>query len=234
MMKQAEDMARAGDRQGAEAMLRQLQSVLESLRMGGGTGGMGMAQHALDSMGAIARQQQSLIDRSQRLDGRGDQADGQLGQQNNGSGGNGAGNDSANAAGQAQQALRQQLNALRHSMGPQGGGESDQALDEAGKAMDRAARALKHGQPGQALGDQADALSAMRQAGPGVAGNRCSRMAAPASGQTDPFGRGPPGQSITDQGRYDLTAPTQMQESRRNPGRATPPRRRSRPAAGRA
>jgi hypothetical protein len=75
---------------------------------------------------------------------------------------------------QGQEQLQQQLEQLMQQLGEMGM-EPNGKLGQAGEAMGRAAGALGQGQPGGAVGDQGEALDALRQGAQGMAqqfGNR--------------------------------------------------------------
>ena len=170
MLARAEALARAGDSAGADAMMAQLQQLMESLQFGNSQRGSGAG--GLDRLAGLARQQQQLLDQSfQRENGV-------------------AGAPDQTASQQGQAALKRQLNALMKQM--QGAGlPASPDLERAGKAMGDAVRALGERQDESASQAQAQALAAIRAGAQalekilqGQAGGQ------DADGvQQDPFGR---------------------------------------------
>ncbi len=170
MLEEARELARSGARDQAQALLSQLQNMLENLRMvGPGQLGRGSneAQQTMRGMHDLMQRQQRLLDRSFRAEQQEEPDSMGLGrQQPDGMqsgvaqpGGNGQLGD---AAGE-QDALRHALGDMMRQLGEQTGQIPD-PLGRAERAMRDAGKALHAGRPGAAIGPQTDALAQLRQA----------------------------------------------------------------------
>ncbi len=205
MLDQIERMAKNGDRQGAQKLLDQLQSLMENLQKNRRQAGPQQNQNnPLDQLGRMIQEQQRLRDRTfrQGQDNRRQQQD--QGQQKN------------NQMGQLQQGqgdLRQQLERmleqLRKRQQGQGQGEGDEqgpgkdaadALNRAEQAMRDAENSLGQGDADGAVESQGRALSqlrrgaqamadAMQQGGPGDGPGFPEGPEADSAERTDPLGR---------------------------------------------
>lgn len=186
LLDRARDLARTGSRERARDLLSQLEDMLENLRAARSMSMRGSGGQAMRQMQDLMQRQQQLLDRSfrQSRQGRGQ------GQQQPG-GQNGSG-DAAQ-----QEALRRALGELMRQMGEQGG-DIPQSLGQAERAMRDAGEALGHGQPGQAIGPQTEALDSLQQAARAMAqqlagngdGQRDGRRGTNGPGDDrDPFGR---------------------------------------------
>ncbi len=182
MLDRLENLARSGDKQAAQALLQQLEQMMENMQMASpdmnGDDNDDMMS-ALDELGDMIRQQQDLRDRTfkQGQDQRAQQAQpGQPGQR----GKRGQPQQPGNSMGelrQSQQALRDRLNELlkelkqnglgQNQQGQQGQqGQGQQELDQlgrAGNAMGDATNDLGQGDADSAVDSQGQALDALRQ-----------------------------------------------------------------------
>jgi uncharacterized protein (TIGR02302 family) len=206
MLDQIERMARNGDRQSAQKLLDQLQSLMENLQKGRRQANPQQNQdNPLDQLGRMIQEQQRLRDRTfrQGQDNRRQQQQGQQGQQKRGQ----------NQMGQLQQGqgdLRQQLERLLEQLrkgqqGQQGAGEGEgndaaDALGRAEQAMRDAENSLGQGDADGAGESQGRALSqlrrgaqamadAMQQGGPGDGPGFPDGPEADQADRTDPLGR---------------------------------------------
>lgn len=170
MLDQIENMARSGARDAARQLLAEMQRMMENLRnarrMPQNMQGDGQMSEALQQLQEMIQRQQELMDQTFRLDQQGPQngqpQQGQPGQQPQPGQGLGQSlQDQLNQLGQGQQALREQLEELMRQLGEMGMGNNE-SLGQAGEAMGRAEGNLRGEQPGQAVGDQGEALSNLR------------------------------------------------------------------------
>ncbi len=210
MLDQIERMARSGDRQSAQKLLDQLQSLMENLQKNRRQAGPQQNQdNPLDQLGRMIQEQQRLRDRTFR---QGQENRRQQQQQQ----GQGQKKNGQNQMGQLQQGqgdLRQQLERmleqLRKRQQGQQQGEGDQqgagndaadALDRAEQAMRDAENALGNGDADGAADSQGRALSqlrrgaqamadAMQQNGPGDGQGFPEGPEAESAERTDPLGR---------------------------------------------
>jgi uncharacterized protein (TIGR02302 family) len=206
MLDQIEKMARSGDRQSAQKLLDQLQSLMENLQKNRRQAGPQQNQdNPLDQLGRMIQEQQRLRDRTYKE--RGNQNQQGQGQQKNGQ---------RNQMGQLQQGqgdLRQQLERMleqlrKRQQGQQQGGDPQQgpgndaadALNRAEQAMRDAENSLGQGDAEGAVESQGRALSqlrrgaqamadAMQQGGPGDGPGFPDGPEADQADRTDPLGR---------------------------------------------
>lgn len=167
MLSQIEELAKSGARDQAEQLLSEMQRMLENLQAGRPQmmpqQGMGQMEQMLDELGKMIQRQQELMNETHRLDRQQGQQ-GQPGQGNEG-----------DPMGRSPQELADQLRQLQESQGQLGqslqqlmerlldqGLQPNQQLGEAGKSMGRAEGDLGQGRPGEAIGDQAEALQQLR------------------------------------------------------------------------
>ncbi|MBX6328706.1 MAG: TIGR02302 family protein [Pseudolabrys sp.] len=176
MLDRIERLARSGNKEAAQRLLEQLQSMLENLQLAQPNAGDDLGDDmnsALDELGDMIRKQQQLRDKTfkQGQDMRRDRAPGDQRRQRLGD------------LKQDQQALRERLKKLldqlrQHGLTPgqkqpgeqaeQGGNEMDQ-LGEADAAMGNAESALGEGDADDAVDSQGKALDAMRKGAQGLA-----------------------------------------------------------------
>lgn len=188
MLKKLEDLAKQGSKDQARELLNQLRDMMNNLqarRGKQGQQGQGQSQMEgqLNELGKLLRDQQRLMDETFRQQGRqpGEQGDGgeeqggqqgqngeqgqqgQGGQGENGEGRQpGQGGQGMGSLAQRQGELGQRLNRLMEGLRGMGI-EPGEEMGEAGRSMGRAERNLGQGNPGEATGDQADALDALRR-----------------------------------------------------------------------
>jgi len=213
MLDRLENLARSGNREAAQQLLNQLQSMLENLQMArpGAQPDQGDDEmnQALDELGDMIRKQQQLRDRTYK-EGQDSRRDRQL---------NGRKPKMGDLQ-QDQQALKDRMNKLLEQLkkrgmgqqqgrqqqgqkgqkgqrgqqgqqGDQGGGEMDQ-LGEAGEAMGDAEGQLGDGDADNAVGSQGRALEAMRKGAQGLAQQmqqQQGQMGPGPNGQPSPNGR---------------------------------------------
>ena len=175
MMDQIEELARSGAREEAQALLQQLQDMMNNLQaqQQGQQGGQQSEMHQqMNELGDLMRRQQELMNETFRTDqmqqGQQGQQQGQQGQGQQGQGQQGQGmspEEFAEALRQLQEGqgqLQQDLQALMDSlegMGLQPG----EGFGEAGQSMGRAGEALGEAQGERAVGEQGQALEALRR-----------------------------------------------------------------------
>ncbi len=163
MLDMIEKLAQSGANEAAQQMLSQLEDILRNLQPGSPQQSQqGQAQDSplgqmLDQLSDLMRQQQQLMDETQRAP-----QDGQPGQQQ---GQQGQGMD---GLGDRQEGLGQMLQNLMDQFG-QNGMQAPNAFGDAGRSMRGAEGSLRDGNRDQALGDQGDALSKLREGAKGLA-----------------------------------------------------------------
>ncbi|NIJ41438.1 uncharacterized protein (TIGR02302 family) [Parvibaculum indicum] len=212
------DLARSGSRQQAQAMLQQMQSVLENLQMPQQAGPMSPGDKAMseavDKMGGLIRRQQELMDKTfrqqppqkgldsmgmpqqgdQSQDGMGQNGMGQGGMNEHGKGG-GKAPDLEGLAGE-QKALRDQLAKVLKQLN-ENGVKTPDALGKADNSMEDAEGRLKAGRADRATSSQGQAIEQMRAGAQGLADKlmqgRGGKGRGKGTARTDPFGRPSPG-----------------------------------------
>jgi uncharacterized protein (TIGR02302 family) len=209
MLDNIEDLAKTGARDAARQLLSQLQNMMENLRSGNPGQADPATQQAmqqLNQLGDMIRKQQALMNQTfgaeRGQDGHGKPLDEQQLKQ------------ALKDLQAGQQALGDALGKLLQQL--EGAGtQPNGKLGQAGEAMGRAAQALGQGEPGGAVGEQSDALDALRQG----AQNLAQQL---ASGQAEGSGDGmgtPGGQSDSDPlGRPMRNAGSDLGSSVKVPG----------------
>ena len=184
MLDQMEQLAQQGAREQAEQMLSQLENMLNNLQMGqqnqAGQQGQGEMQQQLNELGEILRRQQELMDETMQAergqqgeDQQGRQGEDQQGQQQPGGeqGQNrqpGQGREQAlRQLQQGQGELQQRLQDLMDGLG-QLGIEPSNEFEEGSGAMGRAGDSLGEGDGQTALGEQGQAMDALRRGAEGL------------------------------------------------------------------
>ena len=222
------ELAQSGARDQAQAMLQQLQAILENLQMPGQTGPMGpgeaaMAQ-AIDQMGEMIARQRDLMDQTFSAMQHGTEEHGGEGEtpgaglpgpvpQESGEGSA----PSLEALADAQQRLRDELGEILRRLG-EGGAEIPAALGNAERSMQDAEERLGDGRADRATGAQGQAIDEMRAGAQAMADQLMQGMAGRQEGRgrgqsrTDPFGRPMP-QSGPNQGA-DVTVPDKIDMQR--------------------
>jgi len=169
MLDQIENLARSGARDAAKQMLSQLQDMLENLQNGRQQAGDEQSQQMMQALSDLAdmiQKQQKLMDQTFQND-RGAGPDGrpmtkeELEQ-------------ALKQLQEGQQGLQQQLQSLMDKLQQQGM-DPNGKLGQAGEAMGRATGQLGKGKPGQAMGEQGNALDALRQGAQGLAQQLANR-----------------------------------------------------------
>jgi hypothetical protein len=154
------------------------------------------------------RQQQKLMDETQRMPQEGmggepQQGQGQQGQQ---------GQQGMGGLGDRQQGLSQMLQELMEQLG-QNGMQAPRSFGEAGRSMQGAEGSLREGDRDQALGNQGDALSKLREGAQGLARQMIQQSqgqqgsegrTGEASGDRDPLGRPLPSRGETSGPERDM------------------------------
>jgi uncharacterized protein (TIGR02302 family) len=215
MLDMIEKLAESGANDAARDLLAQLDEILRNLQPG--TSAQQMPQQGdsqigqmLDQLSDLLRQQQQLMDDTQRMPQQGE--GGEDGQQGDSAQGKGPG-DLADR----QQGLGQMLEQLMRQFG-QNGMDTPETFGQAGKNMDGAQGSLRQGDREGALGEQGQALDNLRrgaqslaqqmmQQGQGQQGSKGRN--GEARGDTDPLGRPMP-QHGTDMGPDKDMLPTEQ------------------------
>jgi uncharacterized protein (TIGR02302 family) len=213
MLDQARQLARAGARDEAKALLSQLQNMLENLRMSGPgqlPQGSKEAQQMMRGMRDLMQRQRQLLDRSFRAEQQ-DEPDGMGPGQPDGvqPGGNGQLGDAATE----QDGLRHALGEMMRRLGERTG-EIPDPLGLAERAMRDAGAALHAGQPGAAIAPQTEALDQLQRAAREVArqmqrqlggalGGRDDREGSAGNESGDPVPRDPLGRPLPTNGAFD-------------------------------
>ncbi len=173
MMDQIEELAKSGARDEAQQLLSQLQDMMNNLQAGRQQqqqqgGEQSEMRQQLDQLGEIMRRQQELMNETFQMQQgqQGQQQPGQQGQQGEqGQGGQMSPEEFAEAMHQLQEGqgqLRQDLESMMEAlegMGLQPG----EGFSESGEAMGRAGDSLGEGQGERAVGEQGQALEALRR-----------------------------------------------------------------------
>lgn len=204
MLDQIERLARNGDRQSAQKLLDQLQSLMENLQKGRRQAGPQQNQdNPLDQLGRMIQEQQRLRDRTfrQGQDNRRQQQQGQQKQGQNRMG------QLRKGQGDLRQQLERMLEQLRKRQQGQQEGEGEGEGNEAADALGRAEQAMRDAENSLGEGDtdgagesQSRALSqlrrgaqamadAMQQGGPGDGPGFPDGSEADQADRTDPLGR---------------------------------------------
>ncbi|TYR34958.1 TIGR02302 family protein [Mesorhizobium microcysteis] len=171
MMDQIENLARSGARDQAMEMLQQLQEMMNNLQAGNqqqgqqGQGAQSEMRQQMDELGELMRRQQEMMNETFRLDqmqrGDGQQQQGQQGQGQQPM----TPEEFAEAMRQLQEGqgqLQQDLQALTEALEGMGM-EPGEGFGDAGEAMGRAEGSLGEGQGERAVGEQGQALEALRR-----------------------------------------------------------------------
>jgi hypothetical protein len=174
----------------AQQLLEELDRLLQNLEPGQGrdsAGGQGEMDQMMQELGDLMRQQQRLMDETQRMPGQdGDeQSGGQFGQ--NAPGQDGLDPNGGEGLSEKQRQLRRLLDQLRG----RSQGQMPDELGEAGESMDRAAEALGQGDREGALQQQGEALDRLRKGARELAERLREQGQGEAEGQArDGEGRG--------------------------------------------
>lgn len=188
MLDTIQKLAESGANDAAQEMLSQLENLLRNLQPGMSAemqpqGDSPMSQ-MLGDLSELMRRQQQLMDETMRLPGEpdGEQQEGEQGGEQQQ--GQGQGSPEGQSLSQKQEALRGMLEDLMGRLGQQGM-SPPQSFGQAGKSMDGATGSLKQGRRDPALGQQGDALSALREGAQAMA----RQMMQQGQGNTGNYGR---------------------------------------------
>ncbi len=206
MLDRMQNLARSGDKDAAQAMLQQLEQMMENMQMASPdmNGGDSEDMSRLDQLGDMIRRQQDLRDRTFKQGQN--QQNAQRGEQGKPGRGQHPG-DSLGALQQNQQALRDQLNQLLQDLKNRGMGQSQQGqpgqqgqqgqqgqgagqdelnqFGRAGDAMGEAEGEIGQGNTDGAVNSQGRALDALRKGAQSLAQSMQQQM-----GQGQGQGRG--------------------------------------------
>jgi hypothetical protein len=227
MLDAARQLARAGAREQAQALLSQLQGMLENLRMRGPgqrPGDSNEARQTMRGMRDLMQRQQQLLDRSLRAEQQGAPDGTGVGEQP-------TSNGQVGDAAAEQEALRRALGDMMRRLGERTG-KIPEPLGRAERAMGEAGEALRAGQPGAAIEPQTDALDQLQQAaremarqmqqqlgrGGGGRGDDPGTSAGEEPGEQmrrDPLGRPLPSNGAYDDGNVKIPDWNTLQESRK-------------------
>jgi uncharacterized protein (TIGR02302 family) len=228
MLDEVRELARAGARQEAQALLSQLQGMLENLRLmdpGQVPPGANEAQQTMRGMRQLMQRQQRLLDRSFRAEQHSEPDDMRSDEHPDGVAP--GGNQGLGDAAEEQDALRHALGEMMRRLG-EGTGEIPEPLGRAERAMKEATEALRAGKPGSAVGPQTEALAQLQQAVRQIArqaqrqlGRGWGRRGDDPAGtgpedrvQRDPLGRPLPTSGAYDEGDVKIPAWSTLQRSR--------------------
>lgn len=176
LLKIIQQMAAAGNREGAARALALLQGLIENLRMsqGGGSGGSAQDKQLSDGikkLGDLMGQQRNLLDKTYRQQqGNGDPKDG-----------------GPKGLSQQQQQLHRQLDDAMKGLG----GKNVAPLNKAGREMGNAENQLGGNDTDSAVDSEKNALDAMRQGADALAQKLMQQMGQKSGqgGNEDPLGR---------------------------------------------
>lgn len=180
MMDRIQELMEQGRMAEAQEALRQLQQMMENMRVtqGQGQNGQSDGERAIEGLAETLRNQQGLSDQAFRdlqeqfnpnaRPGQSDGNQGRSGDQGQGQsqeGERGQGQGADGSLSDQQQALRQELERQRGNLPGAGTPEGDaarDALNRAGRAMERAEEALRSDDLAEAIDRQAEAMEALR------------------------------------------------------------------------
>lgn len=207
MLNRIEELARTGSRDAARELLAQMQQMLENLQAGRPqmmpNNMSSEMMEMLNQLGEMIQRQQQLMDEThqfnqdQQNQRRGEQQQGQQGQQGQGQQQQMTREQLEQMLEQLQQGqgnLAQQLEQLMEQLQQNGMGQS-QELGEAGESMGDAQQSLGEGEGQQALGQQGNALDALRRGAQGLTeqmmgqGEGAGSPNGPSPMDEDPLGR---------------------------------------------
>ena len=203
MLDRIEELARTGSRDAARELLAQMQQMLENLQAGRPqmmpNGMSSEMMEMLNQLGEMIQKQQQLMDQTHKFNQDQQQQRGQQQQQGQqqGQGQQLTQEQLERMLEQLQQGqgdLAQQLQQLMEQLNQNGMGQN-QALGEAGESMGEAQQSLGQGQGQQALGEQGDALDALRRGAQGLTEQMMGQGEGPGSPNgpspmdEDPLGR---------------------------------------------
>lgn len=207
MLNRIEELARSGSRESARDLLAQMQRMLENLQTGrpqmAPDGLTNEMMEMLNQLGQMIQRQQELMDQTHRFN----QQQQQQGEGERQEGGQNEGQDGGPGQQLTEEELRNLLDQLQKGQGDlaqqlqqlmeqmqRNGLSQNEGLGEAGDAMGQAQRSLGQGQGDQAVGQQGNALDALRrgaqQLGEQMMGmGQGQGMSQRSPMDTDPLGR---------------------------------------------
>ncbi|MEZ5871260.1 MAG: TIGR02302 family protein [Nitratireductor sp.] len=185
MMDRIEDLARSGSKDAARQLLSEMQRMMENLRAGRHQQQRQMegnrTNQALDKLSELMRKQQELMDQTFQMQQKDPNSREQNGEQQQGENRNGDQQDqqqgdqgsqkpmTAEEFAEAMKQLQEQQEALEKQLGELGdqlkelGLDPSEAFGEAQQEMGEAGKNLGKSQPGDAAGNQGQALEALRR-----------------------------------------------------------------------
>jgi uncharacterized protein (TIGR02302 family) len=197
MLDQIENLAKQGSKDQAQQLLSELENMMNNLQMGqqqqGQQGQQGQMKQQMDKLGELMRRQQDMMNQTHRLEQQRQQGmqqefgEGQQDQQ--GAQGQMSEEEIAKALRDLQQGqdkLQSELGQLMKDLEGMGI-KPGEGFGDAGKSMGKAGKSLGEADGGQALGQQSDALDAMRRGGQDMM--KQMQQAMGQDGQTGPGGR---------------------------------------------
>lgn len=171
-----------GERDAAAELLSQLDDILSGLQLARPGADGGNSDPTLDALADIIRRQQELQNRTHKLT-----PDGYTGKEFDDSSGE---RQALNDLQREQSELSRRLQDLMSGLSKQGGGEEGKSgLEGAGRAMQDASRNLGEGNADSAVGDQGNALDALRRGAREMMQGKGQGSAGVREGGTDPLGR---------------------------------------------
>ncbi|MEP3045372.1 MAG: TIGR02302 family protein [Roseibium sp.] len=194
MLDRIEELARTGSRDAARELLAQMQQMLENLQSGRPQmmpeGMSSEMMEMLNQLGEMIQRQQQLMDETHQFNQDEQQQRRGQRQQQQGQGQQQLSEEQLKQMleqlQQGQGNLAQQLQELMDQLG-QNGMSQNQELGEAGESMGQAQESLGEGQGQQALGEQGNALDALRRGAQGLT----EQMMGQGEGQGSPNGPSP-------------------------------------------
>lgn len=212
MLDMIEKLAQSGANEAAQEMLSQLEDILRNLQPGMNAQQMAPQRDSqmgkmLDQLSELMRQQQQLMDDTQRMQPGGEDNDGDRQQ-----------GKSQGEMGDRQRGLGDMLQQLVDQFG-KNGMKAPRSFGDAGQSMQGAEGSLRKGDRDSALGDQGDAMAKLRdgaqglarqmmQQGQGQQGNE-GRHGEARGDDRDPLGRPMP-QRGDDYGPNDNMLPSEL------------------------
>ena len=161
LMDRIQELMNEGRMAEAQALMEQLNQLLENMRVTQGEGGNGPqspGQQSLEELGETLREQQELSDEAFQDFQRQFSGEGQSGE--------GEDEEGETSLAERQEQLRDLLEEQRRNIPNLDGEEADRArrsITDAERSMDRAEQALRNDNLGEAIDQQAEALDALRE-----------------------------------------------------------------------
>lgn len=216
MLNQIEELAKQGSKDQAQQLLSELENMMNNLQMGqqqqGQQGQQGQMKQQMDKLGELMRRQQDMMNQTHRLEQQRQQGmqqdfgEGQQGEK--GEQGQMSEEEIAKALRDMQQGqgdLQSQLDQLMKDLEGMGI-KPGEGFGQAGKSMGEAGKSLGQADGDQALGQQSDALDALRRGGQDMMKQMQAMGQEGQTGQGDQRqtgGRDPLGRPQRDGGDYN-------------------------------